>query len=446
MKLSSILAVFMAVVMAPPMMTNAEGTCTCDVGFGDTEEDLGNAGTFKCGTDIYVCPNVTQICSVQEGTNSVYYLISQVDCNEMKKVEIGEKCVSLVGYGVDSSIVTRALSDRVCYDHTSDPGMKEDGQCDVCQDSILIAEIDFFANEDVATEATVEAVTEPPAEPAPTDPPATKPPATDPPVTDPPITDPPVPATEELQVAEIAAVVEAVTEEPQAVVEAVTDPPVTDPPVTDPPVTDPPVTDPPVTDPPVTDPLVTDPLVTDPPATDTPVPVPATEELQVAEIAATEQPTPITTCPDDIVLYNQVGVTAEPDGGTMTIISQNTTTVTVALNQDWTLDNMSIDYIYYTYKESIWSSKCYGVEYVIGKSTYDTVTIACNVLAPYAYMQICIVDDTILADEDNATVSKCCHSSAPIETPTVCYSYAISCVSTCDGDVSSVRKLLRGGN
>jgi hypothetical protein len=219
---------------------------------------------------------------------------------------------------------------------------------------------------------------------------------------------------------------EAVTEEPQAVVEAVTDPPLTDPPLTDPPVTDPPVTDPPATDPPVTDPPATDPPATDPPATDP----------------------PITTCPGDMNLLSQVGVTAEPDGGTMTIIEQTTSTVTVELNQDWTLDNMSIDYIYYQYKESIWSSKCFEMDTVAGGGTiYDTVTIACNVLTPYAYMEICIVDDTILiTDEDNATVPQCCHSAAPVDTPTVCYSYEISCVSTCDGDVSSGRKLLRGGN
>ena len=339
----------MVVVMAPSM-THA-GTIECDAG---VEGDLGTAETFKCGNYVYVCPVVTQICSVQESTKSVYYHITQDECDEMKKVAIDSKCVSLAHYGATGP--TKDLSNRVCYDDDNNKdGMKTDNEesDSVCNESILIEDITFENDRQEEPE-----------------------------------------------------VVEAVTEEPQAVVEAVTDPPVTDPPVTDPPVTDPPATDPPATDP------------------------------------------PITTCPGDMNLYAQVGVTAEPDGGTMTIIEQTTSTVTVELNQDWTLDNMSIDYIYYQYKESIWSSKCFEMDTVAGGGTiYDTVTIACNVLTPYAYMEVCIVDDTILiTDEDNATVPQCCHSAAPVDTPTVCYSYEISCVNTCDGDVSSGRKLLRGGN
>ena len=90
----------------------------------------------------------------------------------------------------------------------------------------------------------------------------------------------------------------------------------------------------------------------------------------------------------------------------------------------------------------------------------DKITIQCAVSVPYAILEICIADDikneklTWNADEENGTVPKCCHPSFPPETPVVCYTVEIKCVTECvDEDIEEViegglnrrgRALLRG--
>ena len=107
--------------------TVAADNCSCDV-------DSASSKTFKCGNDIYVCPGVQRICSVQESQNSVYHDINQSECTQMQAVGIGDKCISLPG----RISRPKALSNRVCYDDTTNGfhGMKEDGSCGVCNDSI----------------------------------------------------------------------------------------------------------------------------------------------------------------------------------------------------------------------------------------------------------------------------------------------------------------------
>merc|ERR1712194_356173 len=114
-------------------------------------------------------------------------------------------------------------------------------------------------------------------------------------------------------------------------------------------------------------------------------------------------------CPDDITLVVTNGVTEWPtpeNKPVVEIIRQETSTVTVGLNQAWTSGQQSIDAIFYSYKESIWSEKCYEEEEVASNAMFDTITIQCNVLSPYAHLQICVVDDAdkgILGATDDAT-------------------------------------------
>merc|ERR1719491_102861 len=159
-------------------------------------------------------------------------------------------------------------------------------------------------------------------------------------------------------------------------------------------------------------------------------------------------------CPDDITLVVTNGVTEWPtteNKPVVEIIRQETSTVTVGLNQEWTSGQQSIDAIFYSYKESIWSEKCYEEQEVVGNALFDTITIQCNILSPYAHLQICVVDEAekgilsaTVPSGDDATIPKCCHSEESIlpNTPTVCYSLEIRCDSLCVEEDS--RKLLRG--
>jgi hypothetical protein len=110
-----------------PTANPTDGSCACET---DTEDDKQ---TWKCGNDVYVCPDVKTICTVQGTGNSIYYLITQEQCNAMKPIALGEKCIELPRYGLTEP---KGLSDRVCYSR-SEHGMKEDGTCETCKDSAV---------------------------------------------------------------------------------------------------------------------------------------------------------------------------------------------------------------------------------------------------------------------------------------------------------------------
>jgi len=164
-------------------------------------------------------------------------------------------------------------------------------------------------------------------------------------------------------------------------------------------------------------------------------------------------------CLEDVTLVKKYGFTNFPqslvtaggddimDGSVVEIISQDTSTVTVTLNQYWTTIDVDHDSIYYKFKESRISNVCYEQTKVNGGGTsFDTITITCNLLSPIAYLRICIVDDLSngnLSSQDDATVPKCCHSSPeiPTDTPTVCYALEIRCESrVCIDDEAVVKR------
>jgi hypothetical protein len=157
------------------------------------------------------------------------------------------------------------------------------------------------------------------------------------------------------------------------------------------------------------------------------------------------------SCFDDVKLVKQHGITTFPEDTTpaVKIISQDTSKVTVKLQQSWMSSTM-IDYIFYEYKEDKFNSKCYEVSDVDIGTVYDTITIQCNIMTPIAFLQICVADNitkNFLRLEDNGTIPKCCHSEQP-EIPAVCYDLQINCEPECTGNSGSTarRNLIRGGS
>jgi hypothetical protein len=160
-----------------------------------------------------------------------------------------------------------------------------------------------------------------------------------------------------------------------------------------------------------------------------------------SENTSTGAPTGIAPCPEDVTLVRNFGSTQFPVDKAIEIVSQDTKTVTVKLNQAWT-STTAIDQIYASYKVSLFDRQCFETDNV-EEGLYDTVTITCNIMSPKAYLEICVVDDLdhdVLSEDDKATIPKCCHSELAPDTPIVCYSLEINCVSECL-DETQQRKL-----
>jgi len=195
-----------------------------------------------------------------------------------------------------------------------------------------------------------------------------------------------------------------------------------------------------------------------PTPTDAPI-VPFTEpptpslELNGADDDDNDDTFILPSCPEDITLLTTSGITDFPVGNkpVVEIIRQDTSTVTVGLNQEWTSGQKSVDKIYYQYKENLFSNKCYAENDVVGRSLFDTITISCNVMTPYAHLTICVADNTsngiLSSTGDDATIPKCCHSEESVlpDTPTVCYSLEISCASSCT-EANEESRMLRGSS
>merc|ERR1712014_477129 len=151
---------------------------------------------------------------------------------------------------------------------------------------------------------------------------------------------------------------------------------------------------------------------------------------------------PSNICPEDITLIKQEGVTDIPNNDlneVVRIVSQDTSAVTVKLNQAWTSSSggkaTSVDRIYYSFKENSFEEVCYEESDVPDNTFYSTITIQCMVSKPFALLEICVADDSnnevLLFPEDNGTVPQCCHPTFPPETPVVCYTIEIMCETQC---------------
>jgi hypothetical protein len=160
------------------------------------------------------------------------------------------------------------------------------------------------------------------------------------------------------------------------------------------------------------------------------------------EEADTEPPLepPEVNCPEDILLLRKIGVTDYPTNEAVKIVSQDKGTVKVELNQAWAADG-TIDSIFAYYRETVFDKPCYETAEVEA-GDFETIEIYCNVFSPKAQLEICVAD-TSLDVGDNAEVPKCCEPSFPPNTPVVCYTLEINCVSECIDE--SQQRQLRGG-
>jgi len=145
-------------------------------------------------------------------------------------------------------------------------------------------------------------------------------------------------------------------------------------------------------------------------------------------------------CEKDLELVSKQGHTNIDLNRVVKIISQDSSTVKVSLNQGWDQlgdEDIPIDHIFYSFRPDTFDDKCYEETNIREGTIFDTVTISCNVLTPYAKLEICLVDDLqneLLTVEDDAMVPKCCHPTFPPNTPTVCYTIKINCVTECVDD------------
>jgi hypothetical protein len=177
-------------------------------------------------------------------------------------------------------------------------------------------------------------------------------------------------------------------------------------------------------------------------ASPTVAPLRTEEPTSFIEEADTEPPVepPEVNCPEDILVLRKIGVTDYPTNEAVKIVSQDTRTVKVELNQAWAADG-TIDSIFAYYRETVFDKRCYETAEVEA-GEFETIEIYCNVFSPKAQLEICVAD-TSLDVGDNAEVPKCCEPSFPPDTPVVCYTLEINCVSECIDE--SQQRQLRGG-
>jgi len=159
-------------------------------------------------------------------------------------------------------------------------------------------------------------------------------------------------------------------------------------------------------------------------------------------------------CPEDLSLIRSTGVTPLPKNFVQ-VVDQQKETVTVALHQTLSASvGTSLDHVFLYYQESEFDNKCYGWDDVEAnaRTPFATIEIVCNVLTPYAMLEICVADDAskaVLSVDDTAEIPQCCHAPPEVPPSVICHVFEISCVSECMEGQSGVgrrrrRRLMRG--
>jgi len=187
---------------------------------------------------------------------------------------------------------------------------------------------------------------------------------------------------------------------------------------------------------------------TEAPVEPTEAPVEPTEApVEETKAPASEDSASEDDCPEDVVLLNVDGVTEIPVDGAVSIISQDTTSVTVALINAWTSEQDAIDSIFYQYRINAFDDQCFEEQDVNGGDNYAEITITCLQTEPYARLDICVADnDGALQTGDDAEVPQCCEPELEPETPVVCYNLAVWCETQCvdTAEATTARRSLRG--
>ena len=147
-------------------------------------------------------------------------------------------------------------------------------------------------------------------------------------------------------------------------------------------------------------------------------------------------PPPPPSCPDDVTMIKTVGVTTIDVSKAVTIVKQDTTTVTVNLRNVWSNSGDTIDHIFYQHKVNDFDTQCFEESDVSGDTLLSDVTssgditIQCSKVKPFATLKVCVADNDLDATGDDASVPACCNADFP-PTPTVCYLIAINCKTAC---------------
>lgn len=169
-------------------------------------------------------------------------------------------------------------------------------------------------------------------------------------------------------------------------------------------------------------------------------------------------------CPQDISLIETDGLTSfpefidqDPSDAPVTIVSQDFSSVTVQLRQQWF---PVVDSVHYAFHEHNSREKCHEATSVQQGELYDTINIQCeSSSSPWAELAICLSDNSPnenLLEGDAAEFPAKCHKILPgidheqdnlkaNDKPTVCYSLKIRCESQCVEETARKRGL-RGNN
>lgn len=178
------------------------------------------------------------------------------------------------------------------------------------------------------------------------------------------------------------------------------------------------------------------------PPTDAPVPAPTDAPVPEPTEAPVPAPTPAQgpTCEEDVKIVNTVGVTEVDVAQAVTVLSQDSTTVTVRLKNAWSYADNNIDSIFYRWSDSDFDEKCEQVDDVPAGETYTDVTLTCYHTKKFATLDIFVTDGDALTPLDDATIPKCCSGDA-FTNPVVKYTLAINCETACTDAVQRVRAL-----
>ena len=185
--------------------------------------------------------------------------------------------------------------------------------------------------------------------------------------------------------------------------------------------------------------------------------VAASDDRPSLLVEASNNVVPKKFCPKDIKLFNTEGVTNFPamedsSDAPVTIITQDISSVTVELRQQWF---PTVDSVHYAFFENHSREKCYEATSVNEGELYDTITIQCSAERPWGELSICLSDNEPngnLLEGDGAEFPEHCHKVLPgidheednvkaNDKPTVCYSLRIRCETLCVEDVARKRGL-----
>ena len=143
--------------------------------------------------------------------------------------------------------------------------------------------------------------------------------------------------------------------------------------------------------------------------------------------APSTPPGPLDYCTADVELLAQVGVTnytAPP----IHIISQDHTSVTFGIAQEWVASSLSHLYAQY-HLSGTGDTECFDNQDFTKNQTL-TYTAHCMHNVPITIVDIW-VSDSSLTSGDNAMVPTCCHPPTGVTTPTVEYTFELKCLSAC---------------